>query len=513
MKKFCFLTALLGLCLMLGGCGSRQAPAEKRLQIWTQMPDSISASGLEMAQTKLYQALEEATGVKVSFIHPRKGQEKAGLTLMLASGQLPDIIEYNWISFPGGPEKALADGYIIDLTEHIQRDATNLKAYLAQNPEVDQLVRTDGGKYYVFPFVRGGEQLLVSQGPVIRKDYLEQLGSSAPETIDDWTQVLRQMKQFPGVKYPLSLEAEVETSQERFGLHSAFQMHPFFYVEEGTVKFGVMQPGYRNYLMQMNAWYEEGLLDPDYAVNDRSGVDTKMVTGEAVATVTTANDGIGGYFRETGGKNFDLEAAPYPTGERGALPFIGQRDHVYTPGWSSAITPQCADVATAVRFLDYAYSGEGHDLMNFGIENVTYTKEGSHYRYSDQVLNNAGGKSIQEVLADYTRVTYGGSFVQDPQYLNQCLIWPQQKDAVKIWANTAAQAHILPLVTPTETESEELARIMNNVNVCIGDNVFDFISGKKPFTEFDSFLQQLRELGIERAVEINQSALQRYENR
>lgn len=106
MKKFCFLTALLGLCLLLGGCGSRQAPAEKRLQIWTQMPDSISASGLEMAQTKLYQTLEEATGVKVSFIHPRKGQEKADSHSCWRQDNCLILLNITGFPFPGRAGKS-----------------------------------------------------------------------------------------------------------------------------------------------------------------------------------------------------------------------------------------------------------------------------------------------------------------------------------------------------------------------------------------------------------------------
>ena len=37
--------------------------------------------------------------------------------LMIASRDLPDIIEWSWISYPGCPEKAISDKIIIRLRE------------------------------------------------------------------------------------------------------------------------------------------------------------------------------------------------------------------------------------------------------------------------------------------------------------------------------------------------------------------------------------------------------------
>lgn len=42
---------------------------------------------------------------------------------MLASGDLPDMFEYNFlIVFPGGPEKAIKDGYMLKLNDLIDQD-------------------------------------------------------------------------------------------------------------------------------------------------------------------------------------------------------------------------------------------------------------------------------------------------------------------------------------------------------------------------------------------------------
>ena len=57
---------------------------------------------------------------------------------MVADGNLPDIIEYGWVGYPGGPEKAISDGVIIALNDVIDQYCPNLKKYLSENPDIDR---------------------------------------------------------------------------------------------------------------------------------------------------------------------------------------------------------------------------------------------------------------------------------------------------------------------------------------------------------------------------------------
>ena len=102
---------------------------------------------------------------------PAAGQSKDALNILLASGDLPDMIEYNWFDFPGGPEKAIADGYILRLNDIIDKYAPHYKKYLEEHPEIDKMLKTDNGSYYTFPFLRGDPLLQVYQGPIVRADW------------------------------------------------------------------------------------------------------------------------------------------------------------------------------------------------------------------------------------------------------------------------------------------------------------------------------------------------------
>jgi len=73
-------------------------------------------------------------GVKINFIHPPMGNETDQFNLMIASKKLPDIIEWNWANYPGGPIKAVEDKVVISLNKYLDKYAPNYKKYLQKDP-------------------------------------------------------------------------------------------------------------------------------------------------------------------------------------------------------------------------------------------------------------------------------------------------------------------------------------------------------------------------------------------
>ena len=51
---------------------------------------------------------------------------------------------------------------------------------------------------------------------------------------------------------------------------------------------------------------------------------------------------------------------------------------------------------------------------------------------------------------------------------------------------------------------------MNSVNNYINETVFSFIDGTRSLDSFDEFTATIKAMGIDRAVEIYQQALERY---
>ncbi len=489
------------------------------LTCWAPLNTNTALAYKNIGDTPLYKELEKKTGVKVKFIHPVAGNELEQFNIMLAAGNLPDIIEFYWFTIPGGAEKALKDGYIVPLNGYLDKDAPNLKKVINSNKDIAKQVKTDSGKIAVFPFVRMEDSLLVFSGPFLRNDWMKELGLSVPTTIDDWYRVLKAFKEKKNCSAPLTFFYGSNPNTNALATTNAF-VGAFgttmdFYLNKNKVVYGPTQPQYKNFLATFHKWYDEGLIDKNFGLIDRKTIDAKMSNGQAGASIGNTGNGIGRYMDANGNNpKYDLIAAPYPTLVKGATPEFGHRTQkVGLTDTMAAITSSCKNKKLAAQWLDYGYSEEGHMLFNFGIKDVSYNLVNGYPKYSSLLLNNPDGLNFGQALASYTRANYNGSFVQDTRYQEQYLQRPQQKNAVTIWMKTNEAKHLLPNLTPTLEESTELAKIKNEINTYRDEMTLKFIMGIEPLDNFDKYVATLKKMGADQAIQIYQTALNRYKDR
>lgn len=116
-------------------------------------------------------------------------------------------------------------------------------------------------------------------------------------------------------------------------------------------------------------------------------------------------------------------------------------------------------------------------------------------------------------MSKYIRACYNGPFVQDADYIMQMYTTPQQQEAMPIWANTQTEKYMMPLVTMTEEENKEYTGIMTDIDVYREEMLFKFITGQEPIEKLDQYFVQLKNMNIERAIQIQQEAYNRYKKR
>jgi len=155
---------LLSLSLVIAGCsnkttseGEKEPTGETKdspkaedvgypetLTYWTALDPNVAATSASLNDVGVYQGIEEITGTKVDFKHPAGEGDRVTeqFNLMVASGNLPDVIEYNWLTVPKGPDNAIKNGTIIRLNELIEQYAPNFSKYLDENPDVKKMITT-----------------------------------------------------------------------------------------------------------------------------------------------------------------------------------------------------------------------------------------------------------------------------------------------------------------------------------------------------------------------------------
>ena len=158
--------------------------SDETVTYWVSMNSVVSKFATTNADTHYAQRLKEKTGINVEYIHPPAGQEETKFNLLLASGSMPDIIAWDWMNLSDNIDDLIEKGYIQKLNGFMEDYAPNMTKYMSGIEGIDKMLRTDAGNYYVFPYVRDTDDVRVFCGPIIRKDWLDDVGLDVPETID-----------------------------------------------------------------------------------------------------------------------------------------------------------------------------------------------------------------------------------------------------------------------------------------------------------------------------------------
>ncbi len=510
-KKYSIAASFILLAAALCGCGEVQTnqteDGKVHLTYWSNLTSYASTVVNNMAETPLYQKVMELTNTDIEFIHPPQGQATEKFNILVTSDDLPDIIQYNWQNYPGGPQKAINDKVIVDINQY-KDYAPNINKYFAEHDDVRKMSITDSGALFAFPCIRGDEDLEVTVGLIIRQDWLEELGLDMPETIDEWETVLRAFKDKKGAQAPLSISLSNIRASHLFC--GAYGVGMGYYIDDGKVKYGMLEPGFKDFLTLMNKWYNEGLLDPDFSALDNTMIDSNILNGMSGVISGALGSGIGRYMSSAETDSFKLTGAPFPTMEKGTTPEFGYWQPPVAAGNAAAVSIDCKNKEKAIELLDFGYSEEGCMLYNFGIESQSYTLENGYPKYTENITNNEEGLAMTVALSEYTLAYDSGPFIQDRRYLEQYASLPEQQAAWDTWKKTNMKEHVLPYLYVQEDEVSELANLNNAIDTYADEMIIKFIMGIEPLENYDSVVEQLKARGVERVLEMKQDAYSRY---
>jgi len=472
---------------------------------WSDRYDSFDA-------LPIGQELETRTGFDMDMVHVEGNQ---AMNLLLASGELPDVLAYNFQAFyNGGEEKAVQDGLIYPMSEDfVKENAPDYWKAISENPDILKQVKTSDGNIYGFAYIIGDEEAKGGYGLTLRDDWCEELGLDLPETADEFYDMLVAFKEKKGAEVPFCLKSDtlIEMLQRGivtspFGLVCADN-----YVDDGKVVIGYEQPEFKDVLSWMNKLYEEGLLDPNFSTIDDETVKANMLTGKAGASVGA----VGGFMGNLLSTNKDvadysLAGIKNLVSNKGDTPLYG---HYNTDvvGIVTAITNSCKNPEDVAKFLNYGYTDEGHMLYNYGIEGKTYDMKDDDLKFSDLVLNNPDGLTPQQVTAEYAMSYTNGPFVSDSKYsYNED---ERQTVAKKRFIDNDAKKYKLPRVTITAEDTGEYSSLVSELTTYRDEMIVKFVRGEESLDQYDNYVDTLKSMGVDRVKEILQGAVDEYNKR
>jgi len=525
MKKMRVLALLLALMLIASGCTGKKAVEEVsvsdsdlaqypikgdyELVWWRQLDVNLSTTYTNQAEAPYEKELAKRTGVKVKYLHPAAGSVNESFNILISSGDLPDLISYPWQDgYPGGIAKAIKDKHIRPINDLMEKYMPNFSAALEKYPEAKKALRTDEGDYYGPATINTDDLLLYSAGLMIRKDWLDELGLPEPETMDEIYETLKAMKEKKGVELPYSGNVY---SAATWGIFvSAYGIMPELYVDGKEVKYGSIDARYKDYLTTMNKWYNEGLIDNSFATLDSKTVNSNIMNGFSAMTQAAGGAGLGTYLQTAKTKNpsYDLVALKSPVLKKGDKPMYSKRANpVSSP---TTITTDCKIPQVAAKFLDYRYSEEGSLMANFGIEGESYTMVDGNPVYTDLIMHNPDGKTPSAMMAQYRA---NGAFISDPRYIMQYYELPQQQEALVKWGDCNAALHQMPPLTIADDVQAEISTLYADIQTYTQSMTLKYIMGTEDLAGFDSFVENVKKMGVDRVLKAYTEALERYNAR
>ncbi len=455
-----------------------------------------------------FQKAEELTNVKVKGVAQESATDSGQVfNVMMASGDLPDIIvteRENFFKY--GPE-----GAFLPLNDLIDQHAPNIKKFLEEREDIRKYLTAPDGNIYSINFVPDGA---AAQGYFIRQDWLDKLGLEQPKTVEEVYTVLKAFReQDPngnGKKDEIPYidranGAKTVALSALWGAHT-YSDKDHWFAENGQVKFGPMQPEYKEAMMNLSKWYAEGLIDPEAFTRGKNareillGDNVGGFTHDWFASTAAANDKFQGQIE---GFNF-IPMLP-PADAKGKVWEYASRPAVNATGWG--LSKDIKDPVVGIKYLDFWWTEEGRRLMNFGIEGEDYDMVDGKPVFKESVL-----KGEEPVIAYLQKkgvqiqIGFHQDFEYEKQWMNELAL-----EGSEMYNKSGFIAERFPMLAFTAEEQKLLDQKEAAIQPFVEETTQKWILGAESVEKtWDSYLQTLNDLGMKEILDIYQTAYDRY---
>jgi putative aldouronate transport system substrate-binding protein len=395
------------------------------------------------------------------------------LGVMLLSGDIPDLIY-----FQGGDQKMAEQGILEDLTPWIEKMPAAKAALWGHNVE-----RLKNYPYLLYIFPPRAPQ------PLIRTDWLEKTGMAAPQTVEEFEQMLIAIRDGDfdgdGQANTLGMTGFGNTNELDSAFNQAFGVKSTWMKDaDGQWSHARVSPQERDKI----AWYAklaaEGLFDKEYVTNTFDVKEEKFYTGRAGVIFASSPEVADIYHGKMAqahpGETIPLTKLPIPSGPGGqGLAAIDVSKEAR--GWAiSAVSEHKEEVAA---LLDFLASPDGQWLDRLGFEGREYVREGDSIKFNP------------EISTWYARFFNAAN-------------WQPPVD----WKTPAAQEHLKALLTDIAPDNLFVWPADYAADLDATENVYRswvarFITGEASMDQWDQYVQEWNAAGGTRLTEYARTQL------
>jgi putative aldouronate transport system substrate-binding protein len=460
----------------------------------------------------LWNEYEEMTNVDVNWNQVQTEALEEQRNLSLVQNELPDV--YYLASFPNTDIYRYGDQEVfVPLNDYLDEYAPNLNSLMEENPEIRKAITFPDGNIYSMPSIIEEDfiSVRIASRPWINQDWLAELGMDMPETTEEFYDYLVAVNELDpagnGDTIALGGTSIAELTQYMAGsfgvMNRGVRNGSVDYDEENDqVRFYPTTDEYRELLEYMNRLYTEGLIDPNIFTIEWGQFLANASANQYGSMVFY--DPIDLFGEEVGNQYNSMAALEGPNGDQS---YVKVAPMVNTIG-NFLITNENPNPAAAVRWMDNFYSDDGSKFYYMGVEGETFEEVDGELEYVDSIANPPEGSTFEQELSKQLPWIGATQGIIKEDYFNGSESAETSLEAAdkiepyvpEIWAG----------FTHTAEENDVLTSLGADIEKYVEESRDRFISGDLSFDNWDSYVSDLENMGLDEYMDVKQAAYERY---
>lgn len=433
------------------------------------------------------------------------------LNVIIASGELPDMF---WGLTAKQYTQLKQAGALAPIQDYLG-NCPRFNKTIEEFPEAKKYYTEPDGTVYMMPMLDG---LTANQPLICRRDWLDELGMEAPVTKDDWYKYWVAVRDNdmnkngdPNDEIPFSAEKLTYV----LNLVSAFEMVDGFFVDvqdNNQIKFSYTDPRYKEFLEWIHMLWEENLIDHNIFTNDKKALQNNNALNLVGSYSGKLNGQLNTYLSAIGSQieGYDLIGTEPIKSDNGLQihPFCQSIVKCDSSCSGAVVSATSKFPKECVEFCDWfydfsdPYGGGFMDIFGFEGDTFVYNEDKTDYNYSDNVLHNPDGYSPQQTLSKKTARGQHAGYVNP---VGSFKMWaPQVEEAYNNIAPFYDESlkYIVPDLPFSDAQNKEIRSTMADINTFVEESVSDFMTGKEPIENFDTFVEKINKMGIQKVLDM-----------
>lgn len=493
---------------------SSSAPEQKERELLTitgyfPMHASSALEDIPEGGWMLDKMYEEKFNVKWDWYNVPATDGESVFNITMASGDIPDVVvQGSWSKL-----NKYKDAWW-ELDDFIKGKYPNLEKAFYDDPYVYALsANQDTGKIQILSNLseqKVGDVLLV------RGDLLEEWGVTVKDnmTKEECYELLKLAKEKDPKLTPFMTRMKTEGLIRRLCEGWSGVPQYAFVDTDNVVKFGGADERMKDVVIWLNQLYSEGLIDPEFPTSDTAAWQEKVLNDGVFMTHDNASSRIKWAINEWAnlgvtGKWYKAISPLSPDGTTKGQTTI----HYPRLRDALAIFTKASEekVDRIMEMLNYSFSDEGYELLNYGIEGVSFTKDANgEYQIIPEYQEPLDANTLPQDQRVKGNITRMARLECNGIYLPTNRAFTEVVNAAKLYEEGGyIRDDLTKAIRFNDAEQDIVTRYGADLKTYSDEQLQKFITGTTPIDQWDAYIAGYAQYNLDTYLKAQNDALAR----